>query len=87
VNEISAECYGVVKSIGVGEGAAWLVTEEGGDRTLMRFNAESEALEAKIGLPSSSAGVVVDYGSVWVTSNEKSERVYARGRHRAKNRW
>jgi streptogramin lyase len=72
VKRISAECYGSEGSIGVGEGAAWVVTEVG-DRTLTRFNAESGAVEAKISLPSSSAGVTVDYGSVWVTGDEKSE--------------
>jgi DNA-binding beta-propeller fold protein YncE len=40
---------------------------------LTRFNADSGALEANVSLPSSSAGVAVDYGSVWVTGTEKSE--------------
>jgi DNA-binding beta-propeller fold protein YncE len=40
---------------------------------LTRFNAESGAVQANISLPSGSAGVVVDYGSVWVTGYEKSE--------------
>lgn len=67
VKEISADFYGSEGSIGVGEGAIWVITQEEGDRTLTRFNAASGEVQAKILLPSSGAGVVVDYGWVWVT--------------------
>jgi virginiamycin B lyase len=60
-------------TIGVGEGAVWVVTAEEGDKTLTRFNAEDGAVEAKVSLPSSGAGVTVAYGSVWVTSPLNSE--------------
>ena len=55
-------------TIGVGEGAVWVVTAEEVERTLTRFNAENGAVEAKVSLPSSGAGVTVAYGSVWITS-------------------
>src|SRR5215217_1727759 len=60
-------------TIGVGEGAVWVVTAEDAEKTLTRLNAESGAVEAKISLPSSGAGVTVAYGSIWVTSPANSE--------------
>jgi streptogramin lyase len=73
VKEISTEFYGCEDvMIAVGEGSLWMITEIG-DTTLTRFNAESGAVEANISLPSGSAGIVVDYGSVWVTGYQKSE--------------
>jgi len=60
-------------TLGVGEGAVWVVTAEDTEKTLTRLNAESGAVEAKISLPSSGAGVTVAYGSIWVTSPANSE--------------
>src|SRR5215213_3571218 len=60
-------------TIGVGEGAVWVVTAEDAEKTLTRLNAKSGAVEAKVSLPSSGAGVTVAYGSVWVTSPVESE--------------
>ncbi len=60
-------------SIGVGEGAVWVITAEEFDKTLTRFNARSGIAEAKISLPSSGSSVVVDYGSVWVTGYAGNE--------------
>ena len=60
-------------TIGVGEGAVWVVTAEDAEKTLTRLNAESGAVEAKVSLPSSGAGVTVAYDSVWVTSPINSE--------------
>ncbi len=55
-------------SIGVGEGSVWVT-----DKLLLtRFNAASGAEEAKIELPGEGAGVVVAFGSVWVTSPRKN---------------
>ena len=55
-------------SIGVGEGAVWVLTATGaGDTDLTRLNPQNGAVETIIPLPANSAGVVVDFGSVWVT--------------------
>ena len=59
-------------SIGVGEGAIWVVTEEDDHKYLTRFNAGTGAEEAKISLPG-GIGVVVDYGYVWVTDEKEGE--------------
>ena len=71
VGQIPAQMLGSEGSIGIGEGAIWVVSEI--DGTLVRFDAGSGMQEATIVLPSSGAGVVVDYGSVWVTSDQASE--------------
>lgn len=67
-------------SIGVGEGAVWVVTTAGEgvksreyNRTLSRFNAHSGALESTVHLPSRGAGVIVADGSVWITGVDKGE--------------
>ena len=71
VGQIPAQMIGSEGSIGIGEGAIWVVSEI--DGTLIRFDAESGMQETTIVLPSSGAGVVVDYGSVWVTSDRADE--------------
>ena len=55
-------------SIGVGEGSVWVAEKQ----LLTRFNAASGAEEAKIDLPGDGAGVLVAFGSVWVTSPHKN---------------
>jgi streptogramin lyase len=73
ITKISAELYVSEGSIGVGEGSVWAVTGIGNTQRLRRYNAESGAEEAEISLPSASSGVVVDFGSVWITGTGKSE--------------
>ena len=46
VNEIAAQMIDSEGSIGVGEGAIWVITVA--DRTLVRFNSDSGAVEAEI---------------------------------------
>ena len=71
--EISTDIFGSRGSIGVGEGAVWVITFEDHDKTLTRYDAASGAEEARIALPSASKGVLVDYGSVWVTAASRAE--------------
>ncbi|MER8602076.1 hypothetical protein NKH09_30395 [Mesorhizobium sp. M1339] len=59
-------------SIGVGEGAVWAVTGSNG-QILARYDAQNGNEVAKVPLPSTSSGVVADFGSVWVTGTAKSE--------------
>jgi streptogramin lyase len=73
IKEIPAQMLGSEGSIGVGEGSVWVVTEEGLDRTLARFNAATGEVEAKINLPDSGAAALVDFGSVWVTAGRTGE--------------
>jgi streptogramin lyase len=73
VQEISVDMFSEVGSIGVGEGSLWVITPEEGERTLTRFNSSTGEEEAKIPLPSSSSGVLVDFGTVWVTGTGKGE--------------
>ncbi len=77
VQEIKAKMLDPEGSVGVGEGGVWVLTaaEAGdtGDRNLTRFNPQSGAVDAVISLPSYSAGVVVDFGSVWVTGYSRGE--------------
>jgi len=74
VREIPAQMLSSEGSIGAGEGGVWVITATGsGDTNLTRFNPASGAVDAIIRLPSNSAGVVVDYGAVWVTGTNKGE--------------
>ncbi|RWA71559.1 hypothetical protein [Mesorhizobium sp.] len=74
VQEIPAQILSNEGSIGVGEGGVWVVTGKGiGNTTLTRFNSRSGAVDANIHLPALSAGVAVDFGSVWVTGFGNSE--------------
>lgn len=72
--EIPAQILSNEGSIGVGEGGVWVVTGKGvADTRLTRFNPRSGAVEANIKMPALSAGVVVDFGSVWVTGYSNGE--------------
>jgi virginiamycin B lyase len=73
VKEIPAQMLSTEGSIGVGEGSVWVVTAEALEKALTRFNADTGVAEAKISLPSSSTGVLVDFGSVWVTGTGNGE--------------
>jgi streptogramin lyase len=77
VQEIEAKMLDAEGIVGVGEGGIWVLTaaEAGdtGDRNLTRYNPQSGAIDATIPLPSYSAGVVVDFGSVWVTGHSRGE--------------
>jgi virginiamycin B lyase len=55
-------------SIGVGEGSVWVAEK----MLLTRFNAMTGAEEAKVVLPGEGAGVVVAFGSAWITSPRKN---------------
>ena len=67
VGRIGVQMTSGAGSIGVGEGAVWVVTQDGIHNYLARFDALTGAEEARIPLPGGGDGVVVDYGSVWVT--------------------
>ncbi|ANY84145.1 hypothetical protein BB934_38520 (plasmid) [Microvirga ossetica] len=77
VQEIPARMVKSEGSIGVGEGGVWVVTAAESsatrDTVLTRYNPRTGAVEANIPLPSDSTGVVVDFGSVWVTGYENDE--------------
>jgi streptogramin lyase len=74
VLQIPAQMLDNEGSIGAGEGGVWVITSKGGaDQELTRFNPSSGAVDAVIPLPSISAGVVVDFGSVWVTGVRAGE--------------
>ncbi|WP_192253530.1 Vgb family protein [Mesorhizobium silamurunense] len=73
VAAFSAQMLSSQGTIGVGEGAVWVVTAENLEKTLTRLNAGNGAVAARISLPSSSAGVTVAYGSVWVTGTANGE--------------
>jgi virginiamycin B lyase len=64
MKEIRAQKPLTEGSIAVGEGAIWVVSGEELENTLTRFNARSGLMEAKITLPSTSASMVFDFGSV-----------------------
>jgi virginiamycin B lyase len=74
VQEIPAQMLSSEGSIGAGEGGVWVITATGsGDTNLTRFNPASGAVDAIVPLPSNSAGVVVDFGAVWVTGTNNGE--------------
>ena len=74
VQEIPAQMLSIEGSIAAGEGGVWVITAtESGDTNLTRFNPASGAVDAIIPLPSNSAGVVVDFGAVWVTGTNNGE--------------
>jgi virginiamycin B lyase len=73
VMSIPTDIFGSQGNIGIGEGAVWVVTFEDHDKTLTRYNAASGAVEARVALPRAGKGVVVDYGSVWVTAASRGE--------------
>ena len=73
VMTIATDMFGSKGNIGVGEGAVWVVTFDNHDKTLTRYNSDSGAVEARIELPLASRGVLVAYGSVWVTAASRNE--------------
>jgi virginiamycin B lyase len=75
VQSVAASMRDSEGSIGVGEGAIWVVTQDEDRKYLTRFSSSTGAEEARIPLPGSGIGVVVDYGSVWVT-DEEGDKLY-----------
>jgi len=73
VTKFPTSMRGTEGSIGVGEGSVWLTTSDDNNKTLARYNAVTGVQEAAIALPGPGIGVVVDYGSVWVTGYLKGE--------------
>ena len=71
VLKIASDFRGSEGSIGIGEGAVWILTAEDHNKTLARYNPSSGMKEASIALPASCAGVIVDFGSVWVSAMTK----------------
>ena len=57
-------------AIAVGVGAVWAITS---NNELRRYSAEGGTQEAAISLPSRSSGVIVAFGSVWITGTENDE--------------
>ena len=57
-------------AIAVGEGAVWAITS---NNELRRYSAEGGTQEAAVSLPSRSSGVIVAFGSVWITGTENDE--------------
>src|SRR4029077_16227977 len=57
-------------AIAVGEGAVWAIAS---NNELRRYSAENGTQEAAISLPSRSSGVVVAYGSVWITGTANDD--------------
>ena len=77
VKEISADLLGgggpQVKSqdeITVGEGAVWVITSS---NELRRYSAKDGTQQAAVSLPSRSSGVIVAFGSVWITGTGNDE--------------
>jgi virginiamycin B lyase len=74
VRQLAVDFYDSEGSIGVGEDAVWIVAAgEKFHAVLTRFNSETGALEANIPLEQGSIAALVDFGSVWVTNNQKNE--------------
>jgi virginiamycin B lyase len=71
--EIDTDMFTSEGSIGVGHGAVWVVTADPGERTLTRYSAATGETLAEILLPGAGTGVIVDFGSVWVTAAGKGE--------------
>lgn len=57
-------------AIAVGENAVWAISS---NNELRRYSVEDGAQEAAISLPSRSSGVIVAFGSVWVTGTANDE--------------
>jgi DNA-binding beta-propeller fold protein YncE len=74
VMQLKAVFYDPEGSIGVGEGGVWIITiGEGSKTVLTRFNSKTGVVEANIPWKEGSIAVVVDFGFVWMTNNEKNE--------------
>jgi virginiamycin B lyase len=70
---IPTDIFGGDGSIGVGEGSVWVITFESHNKTLTRYDAVDGSEVAKIELPRASNGVLVAYGSVWITATSAAE--------------
>lgn len=73
VLKIPTDIFGGAGNIGVGEGSVWAITFDNHNKTLTRYNATSAAVEAQIKLPRPGLGVLVEYGSVWVSAANDAE--------------
>jgi virginiamycin B lyase len=71
--QIDTDMFTSEGSIGVGHGAVWVITADPGERTLTRYSAATGETLAEILLPGAGSGVIVDFGSVWVTAAGKGE--------------
>ena len=56
--------------IAVGESSVWAITD---NKELRRYSAESGNQQAAVSLPAHSSGVIVAFGSVWVTGTGNDE--------------
>ena len=70
---IPTDIFGSAGSIGIGAGSVWVITFEDHNKTLTRYSATTSAVEAHVKLPRPSAGVLFDFGSVWVTAANAGE--------------
>ena len=70
---IPTDIFGGDGSIGVGEGSVWVITFEDHNKTLTRYDALDGSEVTRIDLPRASNGVLVAYGSVWVTATSAPE--------------
>jgi virginiamycin B lyase len=57
-------------AIAVAEGAIWAISS---NNELRRYSVESGTQEAAVSLPSRSSGVIVAFGSVWITGTGNDE--------------
>jgi virginiamycin B lyase len=57
-------------AIAVGEGSVWAIAS---NNELIRYSTGSGSREAAISLPSRSSGVIVAFGSVWITGTGNDE--------------
>jgi streptogramin lyase len=75
VKEMPADLLGsgtrfAVAAIAAGEGAVWAITS---NNKLRRYSAEGGDEEATVPLPSRGSGVIVAFGSVWITGTGNDE--------------
>lgn len=56
--------------LAVGAGSVWALT---GNNEVRRYSAESGSQEAAVSLPSHSSGVLVAFGSIWITGTGNDE--------------
>jgi streptogramin lyase len=56
--------------LAVGEGSVWAIT---GNKELRRYSVHSGTQKAAVSLPSFSSGVIVAFGSVWITGTGNDE--------------
>jgi len=72
VKEIAVDFTGGLAATSVGEGSVWAITGAQKNQ-LRRYSTESGAEEAVVSLPSQSSGLLVAFGSVWVTGTGNDE--------------